>query len=409
MLFAFDFFYPFVMSVVWMMGAILFFWRREHRTADALPELRRTPMVSILVPCYNEGAVLGETLVALREIAYPNYEVLVLNDASTDNTLDVVRAAMDSDERIRIVNLPVRRGKAHALNAGVFASRGEIPVTLDADAVIHPDAVHYMVAHFVNAGGERVGAVTGSPRVRNRATLLGKIQVVEYGSIIGLIKRAQRVLGKLMTVSGVLAAFRKRAILECGFWDEDMITDDIAISWKLQRHAWDIRYEPRALCWMWVPEKLRGLWRQRMRWSQGGVEVLIRNISVWKRWTQRRLIPIYLEETVSIVWSYLWLVSLMLLIVEGLHGSVPWNMIRTGGTWLGLMSLCQSVVALFLERRYEPPRFMYYYFYAIWYPALYWAIGAFVVVIATPRAVLRMLRRRTTYATWHSPDRGMSS
>src|SRR5579875_3100275 len=175
------------MSVVWMMGAILFFWRREHRTADALPELRRTPMVSILVPCYNEGAVLGKTLVALREIAYPNYEVLVLNDASTDNTLDVVRAAMDSDERIRIVNLPVRRGKAHALNAGVFASRGEIPVTLDADAVIHPDAVHYMVAHFVNAGGERVGAVTGSPRVRNRATLLGKIQVVEYGSIIGLI------------------------------------------------------------------------------------------------------------------------------------------------------------------------------------------------------------------------------
>ncbi|TDY44582.1 biofilm PGA synthesis N-glycosyltransferase PgaC [Alicyclobacillus sacchari] len=409
MLFPFVFFYPFVMSVVWMMGATLFFWRRERHATDTLPTLRMTPMVSILVPCYNEAAMLEETLSALRVIDYPNYEVLVLNDASTDHTVDVAYAAMASDKRIRMVNIPVRCGKAHALNAGVFASRGEILVTIDADAVIHPDAVRYMVAHFVNAGGERVGAVTGSPRVRNRATLLGKVQVVEYGSIIGLIKRAQRILGKLMTVSGVIAAFRKRAILDCGFWDEDMITDDIAISWKLQRQAWDIRYEPRALCWMWVPETLRGLWRQRMRWAQGGVEVLIQNISVWQRWSQRRLIPIYLEETVSILWSYLWLISFVLLIIQALHGKVPWNMVRTGGTCLGLMSLCQSIAALLLERKYEPPRFMAYYFYAIWYPALYWVIGAFVVALATPRALWRMLRGKRTYATWHSPDRGMSS
>ncbi|GMA57935.1 hypothetical protein GCM10025858_24380 [Alicyclobacillus sacchari] len=117
LLFPFVFFYPFVMSVVWMMGATLFFWRRERHATDTLPTLRMTPMVSILVPCYNEAAMLEETLSALRVIDYPNYEVLVLNDASTDHTVDVAYAAMASDKRIRMVNIPVRCGKAHALNA----------------------------------------------------------------------------------------------------------------------------------------------------------------------------------------------------------------------------------------------------------------------------------------------------
>lgn len=83
--------------------------------------------------------------------------------------------------------------------------------------------------------------------------------MVEYASIIGLIKRSQRILGKVMTVSGVIFAFRKRALLDCGLWDKDLITDDIGVTWKLQRRFWDVRYEPRALCWMLVPETLKGL------------------------------------------------------------------------------------------------------------------------------------------------------
>ncbi len=95
---------------------------------------------------------------------------------------------------------------------------------------------------------------------------MGKIQVGEYSSIIGLIKRTQRIYGNVFTVSGVIAAFRRSATAEVGYWSDDMITEDIDISWKLQLNQWAIFYEPRALCWILMPETLKGLWKQRLRW-----------------------------------------------------------------------------------------------------------------------------------------------
>lgn len=114
-----------------------------------------------------------------------------------------------------------------------------------------------------------VGAVTGNPRIRTRSTLIGRIQVGEFSSIIGLIKRTQRIYGRVFTVSGVIAAFRRQALADVGYWSPDMITEDIDISWKLQLRHWDIFFEPRALCWILMPETLRGLWKQRLRWAQG--------------------------------------------------------------------------------------------------------------------------------------------
>lgn len=398
------------MSIVWMVGGLVYAWRRERHQTFQAPELPETPLVSILIPCHNEGDVLEDTLQRMLNLDYPAYEILALNDGSTDNTKDILDRLAATDERLRVVNLPVRRGKAHALNAGLIASRGEILVTVDADAVLAPDALRFLVWHFVSPGSERVGAVTGNPRIRNRGTLLGKIQVVEYASIIGLIKRAQRVLGKIMTVSGVIAAFRKRALVDCGMWDEDMITDDIAVSWKLERRAWDIRYEPRALCFMWAPERLMSLFRQRARWAQGGVEVLIRNASILWTWRNRRMIPIYLEEVASIVWAYLWVLTLIYILVVRLAHGLPWTYVAEAGTWLGLTSLIQSSVALWIEQRYERDALWRYYFYAIWYPAAYWAIGAFVMVWAVPKACWAMwMARSGRYATWSSPDRGVSA
>ena len=151
----------------------------------------------------------------------------------------------------------------------------------------------------------RVGAITGNPRVWNRTSLLGKIQAGEYSSIIGLIKRTQRIVGKLLTVSGVLAAYRKSALLNCGLFDSDTVTEDIDITWKLQEQFWDVRFEPRALARILVPETLGGLWRQRVRWAQGGLEVLIKHFRIWGNFKYRRFWPIYVEyallQTINII------------------------------------------------------------------------------------------------------------
>lgn len=87
--------------------------------------------------------------------------------------------------------------------------------------------------------------------------------------MVGSIKRAQSITGKINTISGVFTLFRKSAIEQVNKWDIDMITEDIAISWKFHLSNLKIEYEPRALCWMLVPETVGGLWKQRVRWAQG--------------------------------------------------------------------------------------------------------------------------------------------
>jgi biofilm PGA synthesis N-glycosyltransferase PgaC len=138
----------------------------------------------------------------------------------------------------------------------------------------------------------RLGGITGNPRIRNRASLLGLLQVGEFSSIICLIKRAQTVYGGLFTVSGVICAFRKRALHEAGWWSPETLTDDVEVSWRIQLAGWRLVYEPKAICWILMPETLRGLWRQRLRWSVGGTQAVLastRALFSGKRW---RMLPI---------------------------------------------------------------------------------------------------------------------
>ncbi|MFO1436619.1 MAG: glycosyltransferase family 2 protein, partial [Gammaproteobacteria bacterium] len=254
----------------------------------------------------------------------------------------------------------------------------------------------------------RVAAVTGNPRIRNRSTLLGRVQVGEFSSIIGLIKRAQRVYGRIFTVSGVMAAFRKCALHRVDYWSVDMVTEDIDVSWKLQLDHWDIRYEPNALCWILMPETFKGLWKQRLRWARGGVEVLRRYWRALLNWKQRRIWPIYIEFFTSVVWAYvmmsvflLWLVGRIispthpLAIDELLPG---WN-----GVILGFTCLLQFAISLVIDSRYER-NIGRYYFWVIWYPLAYWLLNVLTNVVALPKV---LLQGKSVRARWVSPDRGI--
>ncbi|MFY9945027.1 MAG: poly-beta-1,6-N-acetyl-D-glucosamine synthase, partial [Exiguobacterium chiriqhucha] len=302
----FVFWYPFFMALFWISGALLFSLTREKEEELDLNE-REWPLISILIPCYNEEETIAETIEYLDRLTYPNFEIIAVNDGSRDKTGDILVGLADEYERLRVIDCHENRGKANALHMAAHAARSEYLLCVDSDAFLSEEAPYYLVRHFLDRG-ERVGAVTGNPRIRNRDTLLSRMQLVEYSSIIGSIKRTQRVMGKIMTVSGVIVMFRKKALLSVGLWDRDMITEDIAVSWKLQKNFWDIRYEPRALCWMLVPESISGIWKQRVRWSQGGQEVVLRHFDIFKDWRQRRIWPVYIEQVVSVLWAYAWLI-----------------------------------------------------------------------------------------------------
>jgi poly-beta-1,6-N-acetyl-D-glucosamine synthase len=418
----FIFLYPLYMSFVWMIGGLLFSIRREHLNNL---KINYHPIFSIIIPACNEEGIIEGIVQHHCDLNYSNYEVIVVNDGSVDRTGQILdRMLLNNQSWLKVVHLKRNSGKANALNMGILISKGHFIVTIDADSLLDKNALNWFAWHFL--GTPRVGAITGNPRVLNRTSLLGKIQTGEYSSIIGLIKRSQRILGKLLTVSGVIAAYRKSALLDVGFFDSDTVTEDIDITWKLQKKFWDVRYEPRALCWMLVPETLRGLWRQRVRWAQGGLEVLIKHFNIWFDIRYRRFWPIYIEYSLGMIWaiSIFWVVLVWAILsiakiacnvsfaakyctfFYAIEEAMPifTNPIypKWYGTILCLTCLLVFVVSFVIDRKYEK-HLMKYYFWVVWYPLLYWLI----ILFTTIKAMHNVVKFKKGPARWKSPDRGL--
>ncbi|HYW04525.1 MAG TPA: poly-beta-1,6-N-acetyl-D-glucosamine synthase [Gammaproteobacteria bacterium] len=409
-LLGFTFYYPLFMAWVWIVGGLWFYLRHERPAAGGParpPPLDEAPPCSILIPCFNEEENLEDTVAYALRTRYPEFEVVAVDDGSSDATGPMLDRLARTHSRLRVIHLTENQGKAVALRVGAAAARHDYLVCIDGDAMLHPHAVRWMMEHLVH--GSRVGAVTGNPRIHNRSSLLGKVQVGEFSSIIGLIKRAQRTYGRIFTVSGVIAAFSRAALQRVGYWNDDMATEDVDVSWRLQMDHWDIRYEPKALCYIYMPETLPGLWRQRLRWARGGVEVLLRYGRDLLSWRARRFWGVALEHLASVTWSYAMLIVVVLFLL-GLVVPLPpeWRIPTLLPTWagvlLGMTCLIQFLVSLWLDRIYEASGFLRNFFWVIWYPLLYWVLSMLTVVVAVPGT---LLARRRTRARWAHVDRGI--
>ncbi|MDC9821698.1 poly-beta-1,6-N-acetyl-D-glucosamine synthase [Pectobacterium polonicum] len=407
----FTFFWPLFMSGIWITGGLYFWFHHERHWRwgeEVIPdEPAGRPLVSILIPCYNEGPNVCETIEAALAQHYTHIEVIAVNDGSNDDTGEVLDRLADQYDKLRVIHLAHNQGKALALQTACAAAQSDLLVCIDGDALLDPNAVAYLVNPLIN--NPRVGAVTGNPRIRTRSTLVGRIQVGEFSSIIGLIKRTQRVYGKVFTVSGVVAAFRRSALAEVGYWSTDMITEDIDISWKLQLRHWTIFFEPRALCWILMPEKLSGLWKQRLRWAQGGAEVFLKNFRHLWSWRYRRMWPLFLEYSISILWAFtyaisviLYLLGFLIVLPEGIRVETLFPPAFTG-MMIGVVCLIQFAVSMLIERRYERD-IGKYLFWVVWYPMVYWTLSLFTSLVSFPKVMLRSRKKR---ARWESPDRGI--
>jgi biofilm PGA synthesis N-glycosyltransferase PgaC len=406
---AYVFWYPLLMSVAWMAGAALFWWRTERPEPpwNRPPELPGSPPVSVLIPCFNEEENAEETVTHALALDYPDFEVIAVNDGSRDGTGAVLDRLAARHPRLRVVHLAENQGKALALRAGALLARHDLLVCIDGDALLDRHAVRWLVPHFHLH--PEVAAVTGNPRIRNRSTLLGRVQVGEFSCIVGTIKRAQRTFGRIFTVSGVITAFRRSAVHQVDYWSTDVLTEDIDITWKLYRAGWDVRFEPRALTWILMPETLRGLWKQRLRWATGGAQVLVKNLDAWLRPTQRSLWPLLAENLASVAWAF----GLVLLTAAWLAGlALPGGTLpapgspllpHAGGVVLGAVCLLQFGFSTWMDARYDRglARVL---FWMIWYPVAFWMIGCATTVAAYPRV---LARRRSARARWVSPDRGI--
>jgi biofilm PGA synthesis N-glycosyltransferase PgaC len=254
-----------------------------------------------------------------------------------------------------------------------------------------------------------VGVFTGNPRIRNRTTVLGRMQVGEFSSIIGLIKRAQTAYGWLFTISGVVAGFRRKALQDAGWWSSHTMTEDVDATWRIQMAGWRAAYSPATLVWILMPETLVGLWRQRLRWAEGGARMMLDYGGDILRLRSPGLIPVYLSYLLSIVWSYAMLLSILAGFADALGISrlgiiVGISLIPSWwGLVLALTYLLQALVSHVLERRYEP-NMLRSLFWVIWYPAAYWLLSLATAVVAVPKV---LFGPKSAQGTWVSPDRGL--
>jgi biofilm PGA synthesis N-glycosyltransferase PgaC len=246
--------------------------RRRRRTVWPPGPL---PPVTVVVAAYNEAAVIGKLLGSLRRTHYPDLDVLVVDDGSTDGTGDVVRSF--GWDRVRVIRQP-NGGKASALNRALARAGSDIVLTFDADTVVRPGTVAALVRHFADP---RVGAVAGQVKVGNRRGLLTRWQSLEYLTAIGLDRTAQGLLGGIMVVPGACAAWRREAVLDVGGFDHRTLAEDCDLTLSLQRAGWRIEQDHDAVAYTEVPQSPRSLVRQRFRWMFGTLQ------AVWK---QRRML-----------------------------------------------------------------------------------------------------------------------
>lgn len=403
----FSFIYPFIMSIIWVIAGthliiITLFYNKGPQNR---PELIKEPFVSIIIPCYNEGELIRETIAQIEQINYPNYEVLAVNDGSSDNTLEVLNDLADNYDFVRVINLTKNRGKSMAMRMGVMSSKAEYIVCIDGDVLLDVNSVAYLV--YTLQFNSRVGGVAGNPRVRNRRSILGNLQTIEFSSLFTLIKRAQASTGRLFTISGAICAFKKTALQDVNFWGTDMITDDIDITWRLQLKGWRVHFQPSALGWVRMPETFIGLWNQRLRWAQGGAETLIKH---WRKvlttFNGLKMAFIMFEYLFSIIWSHsiLFLLILSVISLSGITNIHIQEYIPAhAGLVLGIIFMIQAMLSALLNRKFEKMPVLQI-IWMVWYPLIYWWMTAMTSIVGFYKA---LFKGKQQFATWKSPDRGL--
>jgi cellulose synthase/poly-beta-1,6-N-acetylglucosamine synthase-like glycosyltransferase len=265
---------------LFLVGALAIFDRVRHRAPErdaARPSasVDFEPAVAVLIPAYNEEKVIERTARAALDSDYPKLRVIVVDDGSSDRTLEVTQNAFRAEiasGRLLLLTKP-NSGKAEALNYGLEHVHEEIFVGIDADTVIAPEAVSLLVPHFLDS---RLGAIAGNAKVGNRVNLWTRWQALEYITSQNFERRALDVLGAVSVVPGAIGAWRTSAVREAGGFHVDTVAEDADLTMALLQSGYRVEYEDRALAYTEAPINARGLMRQRFRWSFGILQ------SVWK-------------------------------------------------------------------------------------------------------------------------------
>jgi len=254
-------------------GALATYDRLRKPTPVGGPDFK--PLVTVIVPAFNEEKVIEHTVRSVLASDYPRLRTIVVDDGSSDGTAAVVREKFSNEIAGGKVLLLTKSnaGKAEALNYALKRTQDEIYVGIDADTAIAPNAISMLVPHFADP---KVGAVAGNAKVGNRVNLWTRWQALEYITSQNFERRALNVFGAVSVVPGAIGAWRVAAVREAGGYPTDTVAEDADLTMSLLERDWRVVNEDRARAYTEAPTTAGGLMRQRFRWSFGILQ------AVWK-------------------------------------------------------------------------------------------------------------------------------
>lgn len=234
------------------------------------------PFVSIIVPVYNEGIVLRNSIESLLDIDYPNYEIIIVNDGSTDDTAAVGETLVGYHQgrtgviKVSLINKP-NGGKSKALNAGIQYSEAQFVLCMDGDSQLTSNTLKMAMRHFDDPA---VGAVAGNVKVQNRKKMLTDLQALEYLEGLNLARSAQGFIQMVNIIPGPIGVFRKITLRDAGFYSSDTFAEDADVTLKILAKGWKIVYEPNAIAYTEAPSSIYQLLKQRYRWTRGILQAI---------------------------------------------------------------------------------------------------------------------------------------
>jgi poly-beta-1,6 N-acetyl-D-glucosamine synthase len=247
--------------------------RKSLKEEQKREEFKVKPLVSIIVPCFNEEVMIKASLEGLIKQDYPNFEIIVIDDGSSDNTYPIIKS-MQFEGIGKSLKAYTKQngGKANALNYGIEMAHGEFVLCVDADSRLSPDVISNMVEHFVD---EEVGAVAGNVYVSNTDNLLTKLQALEYIQGLNLIRNGQAFFKLVSIIPGPIGMFRKSILKKVGMYSDESFAEDCEVTLRILEAGYKVDSEPDAISYTEAPESFTEFLKQRYRWTRGILQALL--------------------------------------------------------------------------------------------------------------------------------------
>ncbi len=287
---SFYFYYCLLLTTYCLTKGLIFiglYFSQRHRPPLAQIDEANWPGLTVVVPAYNEEEVIGETLQSLLAVDYPDLRIIVVDDGSTDSTGEIVAALQEQNITYLWQD---NQGKAQALTHGVTWVDTEYTLMVDADCLFPPDSFKLAIRYLIGQGDDAVG---GALTVANPRSPLACMQLIEYGEDTLLFRRFlsrfrwQRANRTQDVIPGALGLFRTDALRAVGPICGEVLAEDVELTARLVEHHYRLSFCPYLVGATVVPETLLALNKQRKRWVQGYLQVVIRQLRRWSELPSR--------------------------------------------------------------------------------------------------------------------------